>query len=324
MGGLTGELTRWADKAFGELGDELQPVAQRVLTDLVTTEDENHKSLGRPRKRPLPELLQTDDDGETVLHVVQRLTKARLLITSGERENDQQSVELIHGDLLRKWGRFRGWLRKTDRRVLPGRPDEVAGRAQGRLERDSENPQRIQSTQGFVSEASEHEARIIAFPPQQAQPTAKRGEVESKRGSRANTQARSEQPEERLEDFDRIISQGFLDKGLAMGNLGRYEDAVEALSRALSMSLDDPVKGLALFNLRHYEEALDALNHTLSSVPDDPVTWYTKGLTLVALGRYEEAFAAFKEAQLRRRNYLQVWSEQRVTPGDLENKEDLG
>jgi tetratricopeptide (TPR) repeat protein len=56
-------------------------------------------------------------------------------------------------------------------------------------------------------------------------------------------------------------------------------------------------KGLSLNNLGRFEEALDCLNHALTLNPLEALPWYNKGMALKNLGRFEEALACLEEAQ---------------------------
>ncbi len=55
-------------------------------------------------------------------------------------------------------------------------------------------------------------------------------------------------------------------------------------------------KGVALRKLGRYEEALQAIDKALKLKPDDFDAWYNKCVALRKLGRYKEAQIAFKKA----------------------------
>ncbi len=108
IGGVTGGLSQWCDRALDELDTGLHPVARRVMTALVRVGDEAGDAGDSRRARTMAEL-SAGGDGESVAEVVRRLTAARLLVTTRD-EDGQASVELIHEALLREWGLLRLWL----------------------------------------------------------------------------------------------------------------------------------------------------------------------------------------------------------------------
>lgn len=96
--GVTGSLTRWADKAFSKLTKEDQTLAEGLLTSLVHLGDEAQGLPDTRRRRSLTEF------EEPTRRVVKYFADLRLLVTSSE------TVELIHDTLLREWGRLKKWL----------------------------------------------------------------------------------------------------------------------------------------------------------------------------------------------------------------------
>jgi len=117
IGGVTGGLTQWADRAFYGLEEEQQRLAQRVLTDLVHLGDESQGLPDSRRRRSLDALRRDEGEREVIHGVVQHLADARLLVTGRDLRSEQETVELIHDALLREWGLLQGWLRE-DRRFL--------------------------------------------------------------------------------------------------------------------------------------------------------------------------------------------------------------
>ncbi|MDD4750105.1 MAG: tetratricopeptide repeat protein [Methanosarcinaceae archaeon] len=55
-------------------------------------------------------------------------------------------------------------------------------------------------------------------------------------------------------------------------------------------------KGIVLQKLRKYEEALEAFNKAIEFEPEDAFAWCNKGIVLQKLRKYEEALEAFKKA----------------------------
>ena len=69
--------------------------------------------------------------------------------------------------------------------------------------------------------------------------------------------------------------------------------------RALEIDPRDAVvwgsKGNALGNLGRYQEAIDCLDRALEINPRSALAWSNKGLALGALGRHKEAIISFRK-----------------------------
>jgi WD40 repeat protein/DNA-binding SARP family transcriptional activator len=106
-GGIRGAVARHAEAALRSLGQDEQPIARRVVLQLVAGGD--GEPLTRCRVGRVD--LEVGDDG--VEHVVAALVERRLLVA------DENSVELVHEALLQQWPRLREWLdEEADRRRL--------------------------------------------------------------------------------------------------------------------------------------------------------------------------------------------------------------
>ena len=111
----------------------------------------------------------------------------------------------------------------------------------------------------------------------------------------------SEDSEAEMAAYDQALTvrpnypEALYNKGIALGNSGRYEEEIAAYDAALAIKPDDHEafnnKGVALRNLDRYEEAIAAYEAALEIKPDDAAL-YNKGIALSNLGRYEEALAA--------------------------------
>jgi hypothetical protein len=144
IGGLTGMLTMWADRAYRALGavdTSLQPYARRIFTDLVRPGAEG-KETPSSRKRSLAELYRDDKESEVIQQVIKRLTDARLLVTADDTPpGGRESVGIIDDKLLREWGRLRNWLREENNRFETWHR-EIEERAQRWLESSPSDPAR--------------------------------------------------------------------------------------------------------------------------------------------------------------------------------------
>jgi WD40 repeat protein/energy-coupling factor transporter ATP-binding protein EcfA2 len=111
IGGVTGGLEIWGDKAYTELADdEKRRLAQRIFTDLVYLGNEREGIPNIRQRRPLSSLWRNAGEQENVKQVVRQLVDARLLVTSRSNTSNEEAVEIIHDALLREWERLRHWL----------------------------------------------------------------------------------------------------------------------------------------------------------------------------------------------------------------------
>jgi tetratricopeptide (TPR) repeat protein/tRNA A-37 threonylcarbamoyl transferase component Bud32 len=89
----------------------------------------------------------------------------------------------------------------------------------------------------------------------------------------------------------------WMNKGCALDTLGRREEAIGCLDRALAIDPRDARawnnKGVALYGLGRHEEAINCYEQALAIDPRDAPAWFNKGDVLRALGRREEAIACY-------------------------------
>jgi len=102
---------------------------------------------------------------------------------------------------------------------------------------------------------------------------------------------------ETLDDGDAVVCGN---RGRALGNLGRYAEALAAFDKALSL---DPNlafawngKGASLANLQRFTEALEAYAKAIELDPGMALVWINKGSVLGNLGQHAEALKAFSKA----------------------------
>lgn len=100
-------------------------------------------------------------------------------------------------------------------------------------------------------------------------------------------------------------------KGLALFNLKRYEEAIRCYDRALEINPELPVwanKGLALGGLKRYEEAIRCYDRGLELDSRDELAWNNKGLALHDLKRYEEAIRCYDSALEINPQHKDAWN----------------
>lgn len=100
IGGVTGSLARWADKAYSKLLESDRPYAESLLTSLVQL-GYKAEDLAVPDARRRRALIEFD---EPTRHVIKHFADHRLLVTN------RDTVELIHDTLLREWKLLSKWL----------------------------------------------------------------------------------------------------------------------------------------------------------------------------------------------------------------------
>jgi len=110
-------------------------------------------------------------------------------------------------------------------------------------------------------------------------------------------------------------------KGVALANLGRFEEARASLDQAtlyLDYHTDEAyyldawyVKGWVLANLGKYDEAIEAFNKALMVDPDFFTADYNKAWVLAKQGKYDEAVAAYNRSlnwENQQRLSVKTWS----------------
>src|ERR1035437_2239344 len=95
-------------------------------------------------------------------------------------------------------------------------------------------------------------------------------------------------------------SVGWFNKGLALDNLNKSDEAINAYEKAIEINPQDSDawtgKGLALDNLNKYDEAIKAFDKAIEINPQDSYAWDGKGIALGGLGKYDEVIKAFDKA----------------------------
>ena len=110
-------------------------------------------------------------------------------------------------------------------------------------------------------------------------------------------------------------------KGIALKNLSRYDEAIKAYDKALDL---DPKfvyawynKGSALDDLGRYDEAIKAYDKALDLYPKFVYAWNGKGIALKNLSRYDEAIKAYDKALDLDPKYVLAWHNKGSALDDL-------
>jgi tetratricopeptide (TPR) repeat protein len=85
------------------------------------------------------------------------------------------------------------------------------------------------------------------------------------------------------------------------GKKGEYHNALEWANKAIQIDPNDAItwynKGVALDNLCRYDEAIKSYDRAIQIDPNYADPWYNKGVTLGKLGRSDEAKQYFTKAR---------------------------
>ncbi|WP_144238480.1 tetratricopeptide repeat protein, partial [[Scytonema hofmanni] UTEX B 1581] len=97
--------------------------------------------------------------------------------------------------------------------------------------------------------------------------------------------------------------------------------AIASYNQAVKIKSDDPkawyMLGIALGNLGQFEEAVASYDEAVNIKSDDHQAWYNRGVALGNLGRFEEAVASFDEAVKIKSDLHEAWYNRGIALSDL-------
>ncbi|MEM9905352.1 MAG: hypothetical protein AAF921_10050 [Cyanobacteria bacterium P01_D01_bin.44] len=105
IGEVKGALARHADAKYNTLSPAAQAHVRRIFVQLV------HPGQGTEDTRRLATKAEL---GDTSWSLVKELADARLVVTSLDPAQQQETVEVVHEALIRNWGQLQQWM-ETDR-----------------------------------------------------------------------------------------------------------------------------------------------------------------------------------------------------------------
>jgi tetratricopeptide (TPR) repeat protein len=89
-------------------------------------------------------------------------------------------------------------------------------------------------------------------------------------------------------------------KGTAFHYLSKYQQAIECFDKAIEINPNDAdgwcAKGLSLDYLKEYQQAIECFDKAIEINPDDPDAWYDKGVALQYLEKHKEALECYDKA----------------------------
>jgi WD40 repeat protein/serine/threonine protein kinase len=107
IGGAMGALARRAEELYLQLDAGQREAVRQLFLRLVTLGEGAEDTR---RRAMLGELLHLGGHADVMQSVVDVLGKARLLTFDRDPSTRSATVEVAHEELLRRWGRLRGWL----------------------------------------------------------------------------------------------------------------------------------------------------------------------------------------------------------------------
>lgn len=142
-----------------------------------------------------------------------------------------------------------------------------------------------------------------------------------------------EDDQKALEAFDRTLfldphhDRAAINRGNALMNLGRYEEAIAAYDHALELNPNADLawanRGSVFFDLEDYEQAIASWDKALELNPKDLETWHNKGIVLgVKLNRFEEALSCFDQTLALQPEDVQTWFNRGIVLAALDRWED--
>ena len=100
-------------------------------------------------------------------------------------------------------------------------------------------------------------------------------------------------------------------KGAALISLGRFEEAIESLDKAIEINPLNEItwnnKGNALSRLGRHREAIDCYDRALKVNPNYEVAWNNKGNAYARIGRLEDALKCYDRAISINEDYREAW-----------------
>jgi tetratricopeptide (TPR) repeat protein len=115
-------------------------------------------------------------------------------------------------------------------------------------------------------------------------------------------------------------------RGVNLGNLGRYEEAIASYDQTIKIKPDYHLawhgKGYCFEKLEQYEKALQSHDQTIKINPDYEEGWYNRGVQLGNLGRYEEAIASYDQTLKIKPDHQHAWYNRGFSLGNLGRYEE--
>jgi WD40 repeat protein len=156
-GGILGALTQRAEQIYAAFSPDERAISQRLFLRLVEPGEGTEDSR---RRATLAELITPTSGHEATERVLQALTDARLVSTSGDSRTGESWVELAHEALVQNWPRLRTWLDENRAALRVHRRLMEGAREWHRLGREDDALLRGARLAEAVDWREEHEAEL--------------------------------------------------------------------------------------------------------------------------------------------------------------------
>jgi len=121
-------------------------------------------------------------------------------------------------------------------------------------------------------------------------------------------------------------AEAWSNRGNALQDLKRYEEALASHERALEIKPDYAEgwcnRGTLLHDIKRFDVAITHYDQALTLKPDFVEAYSNKGLTLHELERYDEAIAHYDQALTLKPDYARAWSNKGVTLNELKRYDE--
>ncbi|MGC1549720.1 MAG: tetratricopeptide repeat protein [Rhodanobacter sp.] len=122
--------------------------------------------------------------------------------------------------------------------------------------------------------------------------------------------------DEAITSLDRAIAlksdyaSAYSNRGIAYGRLGRFDEAVDSYQRAIAINPNQVDAhsnlGAALFQLGRFEEAVASCDRALMLRPELPTAYNNRGKAFMSLERFTEALADFNQAIALNQDFVEA------------------
>lgn len=113
LGGVSRAIAETADTIFRELDDDDRERVRRIFTRLTRVDVDAAPGGERRdtrRRLALVELVPAGEDPAPIGRLIARLAGDRLLVTANHPQTGEETVEVSHEALIRRWPRLQTWL----------------------------------------------------------------------------------------------------------------------------------------------------------------------------------------------------------------------
>ena len=118
----------------------------------------------------------------------------------------------------------------------------------------------------------------------------------------------------------------YSNRGVALGELTRFEEALQSHNRAIQLEPDLSVAhyncAVALGELKHFEAALRSYDRAIELRPDHVEAYYNRGIALGELKRFEAALQSYDHVLQLKPDHAQAYSNRGVAMFELKRFEE--